>query len=169
MAKKNETERTGFEPADPLRDHGFSKPALSTTQPPLLSCIHCTRDIRASKTTFWQANYLLPVTMIVSILDILLLVASQIVVSRGRKSAFCSPLVSCDLPLEAGLLFSCMLRAYPFSGVITMRNCFIRFVIVAGIFSQILIRSYKMFIGQLDDTTVLRYKIYGISSIYITR
>src|SRR5947207_14530010 len=28
-------ERTGFEPADPLRGHGFSKPALSTAQPPL--------------------------------------------------------------------------------------------------------------------------------------
>ena len=29
-------ERTGFEPADHLRGHRFSKPALSTTQPPLL-------------------------------------------------------------------------------------------------------------------------------------
>jgi len=28
-------ERTGFEPADQLPGHGFSKPALSTTQPPL--------------------------------------------------------------------------------------------------------------------------------------
>ena len=31
-----QTERTGFEPAEDLRPHGFSKPALSTTQPPLL-------------------------------------------------------------------------------------------------------------------------------------
>ena len=30
-------ERTGFEPADQLPGHGFSKPALSTTQPPLRS------------------------------------------------------------------------------------------------------------------------------------
>ena len=29
------TERTGFEPAEDSRPHGFSKPALSTTQPPL--------------------------------------------------------------------------------------------------------------------------------------
>ena len=28
-------ERTGFEPAEPLRAHGFSKPAHSTTLPPL--------------------------------------------------------------------------------------------------------------------------------------
>ena len=28
-------ERTGFEPADQFPGHGFSKPALSTTQPPL--------------------------------------------------------------------------------------------------------------------------------------
>ncbi len=28
-------ERTGFEPAGQFPDHGFSKPALSTTQPPL--------------------------------------------------------------------------------------------------------------------------------------
>ena len=38
-------ERTGFEPADHLRGHGFSKPALSTTQPPLLRekllCLSC--------------------------------------------------------------------------------------------------------------------------------
>ncbi|MBC20731.1 MAG: hypothetical protein CMJ74_10800 [Planctomycetaceae bacterium] len=100
--------------------------------------------------------------MIVSILDILLLVASQIVVSRGRKSAFCSPLVSCDLPLEAGLLFSCMLRAYPFSGVITMRNCFIHFVIVAGIFSQIL----TSFSARAESTSQNRmnHAISGISS-----
>src|SRR5262249_45619560 len=32
-------ERTGFEPADPLRGHGFSKPALSTAQPPLRSFV----------------------------------------------------------------------------------------------------------------------------------
>lgn len=31
-----QTERTGFEPAEPLRAHGFSKPAHSTTLPPLL-------------------------------------------------------------------------------------------------------------------------------------
>ncbi len=30
-------ERTGFEPADQFPGHGFSKPALSTTQPPLRS------------------------------------------------------------------------------------------------------------------------------------
>ena len=30
-----QAERTGFEPADQLPGHGFSKPALSTTQPPL--------------------------------------------------------------------------------------------------------------------------------------
>ena len=32
-----DAERTGFEPAEDLRPHGFSKPALSTTQPPLLN------------------------------------------------------------------------------------------------------------------------------------
>jgi hypothetical protein len=30
------TERTGFEPADQFPSHRFSKPTLSTTQPPLL-------------------------------------------------------------------------------------------------------------------------------------
>jgi hypothetical protein len=33
----SKAERTGFEPADQLPGHGFSKPALSTTQPPLRS------------------------------------------------------------------------------------------------------------------------------------
>ena len=35
LIKNDLTERTGFEPADQLPGHGFSKPALSTTQPPL--------------------------------------------------------------------------------------------------------------------------------------
>ncbi len=35
-------ERTGFEPAEDLRPHGFSKPALSTTQPPLRHRAACT-------------------------------------------------------------------------------------------------------------------------------
>jgi hypothetical protein len=34
-SRKERAERTGFEPADQLPGHGFSKPALSTTQPPL--------------------------------------------------------------------------------------------------------------------------------------
>jgi hypothetical protein len=38
-------ERTGFEPADQFPGHRFSKPTLSTTQPPLLSCYEITTYI----------------------------------------------------------------------------------------------------------------------------
>ena len=35
LPNKDLAERTGFEPADQFPGHRFSKPALSTTQPPL--------------------------------------------------------------------------------------------------------------------------------------
>ena len=66
-AKKNETERTGFEPADPLRDHGFSKPALSTTQPPLPRWSYPQKPHSST-----------PKITIVPILDNLLCIARQI-------------------------------------------------------------------------------------------
>ena len=39
LQQQHLAERTGFEPADQLPGHGFSKPALSTTQPPLLKLL----------------------------------------------------------------------------------------------------------------------------------
>ena len=37
--RNNQAERTGFEPADQFPSHRFSKPALSTTQPPLQNLV----------------------------------------------------------------------------------------------------------------------------------
>ena len=50
IAHLAQTERTGFEPAEHLRIHGFSKPAHLTTLPPLRSVAHSTILFGSCKT-----------------------------------------------------------------------------------------------------------------------